>query len=46
MEDAENLIQLGADFIAVRDLVWTSPEGPGAAIRKIKLLCDNGPELE
>jgi thiamine-phosphate pyrophosphorylase len=46
MEDAEDLIQLGADFIAVRDLVWTSSDGPEAAIREINLLIDKGPELE
>ncbi len=46
MEDAETLIALGADFVAVRDLAWTFPGGPEAAIRELNLLIDKGPELE
>ncbi len=46
LEDTEDLIQLGTDFIAVRDLVWTFPAGPEAAIKEINLLIDKGPELE
>ncbi len=45
MEDAENLIRLGADFLAVRDLVWAFPGGPEAAISEINLLIDEGPVL-
>ena len=40
MEDVEKLIGLGTDFIAVRDLVWNHPDGPGAATEEINRLID------
>lgn len=40
MDEAEDLIRLGADFIAVRGLVWNHPDGPMAATKEINRLID------
>ncbi|MBR9824460.1 MAG: thiamine phosphate synthase [Alphaproteobacteria bacterium] len=40
VENAEPLIEAGADFLAVSSGVWAHPDGPEAAVRALNRLCD------
>lgn len=37
-DNARELVEAGADFIAVSGAVWNDPEGPGAAVRRFEKL--------
>jgi thiamine-phosphate pyrophosphorylase len=40
MESVEDCAQVGADFVAVRDGVWSHPDGPAAAVTAINAILD------
>jgi thiamine-phosphate pyrophosphorylase len=42
-DNAQVLIEAGADFLAVSGGVWAHPEGPGAAVRAFSALLDHQP---
>ncbi len=41
-ENCQEVVEAGADFIAVSAGIWSDPEGPGAAIRKFDRILSGG----
>jgi thiamine-phosphate pyrophosphorylase len=40
MESVEDCARVGTDFVAVRDGVWSHPDGPAAAVTAINAILD------
>jgi len=43
IDDVTTLAKAGAEFIALRDAVWTHPEGPAAAVRNVHIKIAEAP---
>jgi len=41
LENAEQLCNAGADFLALRQAVWNHPDGPAKAIKAFASIVDN-----